>query len=236
MLCIAIALASLMGCSQIPGSTTRPALVTTTTSGAGPGDGSVADTTPIAATSPVAASSKFFGLTVLDYQNVTPQLTFGTTRTWDAHPDLDWAEANPAAAQYNFAPLNSFIDTNLSRGTQILYTFGRTPRWASTRPDAPGPYGPGQCAPPILIAWDKYVTEVVTNAAGRIKYWELWNEPDQATSYCGDISSMVAMAQHAYRIIKQIDPSATVLSPSASGAAGAAWLSFLSSRRRPAQL
>jgi hypothetical protein len=39
---------------------------------------------------------------------------------------------------------------------------------------------------------------------------------------------MVAMAQHAYAIIKKIDPSATVLSPSATGETGAAWLnSFL---------
>jgi hypothetical protein len=36
------------------------------------------------------------------------------------------------------------------------------------------------------------------------------------------------MAQHAYAIIKQIDPSATVLSPAAMGASGATWLdSFL---------
>jgi hypothetical protein len=46
--------------------------------------------------------------------------------------------------------------------------------------------------------------------------------------YCGDIPSMVTMAQHAYAIIKQIDPSATVLSPAASGETGATWLnSFL---------
>jgi hypothetical protein len=55
-----------------------------------------------------------------------------------------------------------------------------------------------------------------------------WNEPDQTASYCGDISSMVTMAQHAYAIIKSIDPSATVLSPAASGEAGATWFdSFL---------
>jgi hypothetical protein len=64
-----------------------------------------------------------------------------------------------------------------------------------------------------MFAWDQYVTDIVTNAKGPIKYWELWNEPDQAPSYCGDPSSLVVMAQHVSRIIKQIDPSATVLSP-----------------------
>jgi polysaccharide biosynthesis protein PslG len=175
-------------------------------------------------TTALPIASVFFGLSVLDYKKTNPLLIFGTTRTWDAYPALDWAEANPAAGQYNFAPLNSYIATNMSRGRQILYTFGRTPRWASTAPDAVGPYGPGQCAPPVISAWDQYVAAIVTNAAGRIKYWELWNEPDQASSYCGDLATMVTMAQHAYRIIKSIDPSAMVLSPAAGGRAGARWL------------
>ncbi len=227
MPCIAIALIALTGCTQFTNSPARPTLSPGTTAATPSGGSSDASTSPIPAPLPIA-SSALFGLTVLNYQSVTPQLTFGTTRTWDAYPALDWAEANAAAGQNNFAPLNTFIATNQSRATQILYTFGRTPRWASTSPDATGPYGPGQCAPPIISAWDQYVTAVVTNAAGRIKYWELWNEPDQAASYCGDIPSMVAMAQHAYAIIKRIDPSATVLSPAATGETGATWLnSFL---------
>ena len=156
--------------------------------------------------------------------HVSPRLTFGTTRTWDSFPALDWASANSAAGQYNFAPLNSYIAANKGRRVQIIYTFGRTPHWASTTPDAAGPYGPGQCAPPVISAWDQYVTAIVTNSAGRIKYWELWNEPDQKGFYCGDLATMAAMAQHAYRIIKSIDPSAMVLSPAATGRTGATWL------------
>ena len=223
MLCIAIALITLTGCTKVTNSPAR-AGSTLITAGGSSSDG---------ATDPIAvprqpASSTFFGLTVINYQRVTPPLTFGTTRTWDAYPALDWADANPAAEHYNFAPLNTYIATNQSANTQIVYTLGRPPQWASTRPDAASPYGRGQCAPPILAAWDQYVTAVVKNAAGRIKYWELWNEPDQKASYCGDIPSLVAIAQHAYAIIKKIDPSATVLSPSPIGAAGATWLdSFL---------
>ena len=225
---IAIALIILTGCAQVTNTPARPNLAAGTMPITAGGGSSAGATDPIAITRQAAASSTFFGLTVLNYQNVTPRLTFGTTRTWDAFPALNWAEANPAAEQYNFAPLNTYIATNQSRDTQILYTFGRTPQWASTSPNATGPYGPGQCAPPILSAWDQYVTAVVTNAAGRIKYWELWNEPDQTAWYCGDIPSMVIMAQHAYAIIKNIDPSATVLSPAPSGEAGATWFdSFL---------
>ena len=178
---------------------------------------------PLTSALPVA-SPLFFGLTVLDYANVNPTLLYNTTRTWDAHPALDWAEANPAPGVFNFAPLNTYIALNTSRNAQIVYTFGRTPLWASTNPTAPGSYSPGQCAAPTLSAWDQYVTAIVTNAAGRIRYWELWNEPDQPGTWCSDLPTMVTMAQHAYKIIKSIDPSALVLSPAPSGGAGATWL------------
>ena len=175
-------------------------------------------------TAPPIASSEFFGLTFLNYIHVSPRLTFGTTRTWDSFPALDWASANSAAGQYNFAPLNSYIAANKGRGAQIIYTFGKTPHWASTTPDAAGSPETVPCTPPAISAWDQYVTAIVTNAAGRIKYWELWNEPDQKGFYCGDLATIATMAQHAYRIIKSIDPSAMVLSPAATGRTGATWL------------
>jgi hypothetical protein len=137
---------------------------------------------------------------------------------------LDWAEANPAPHQFQFQPLDTYLSLYGSQGAEIIYTFGRTPQWASTKPDAPGAYGPGQCAAPNINAWDQYVTAVVTHAAGRIQYWELWNEPDQPLFYCGDIPAIVTMAQHAYAIIKRIAPNSTVLSPAATGGAGAGWL------------
>src|ERR1035438_4616365 len=58
---------------------------------------------------PSQAHSEFFGMTVNDFANVKPRVVFGTTRSWDGSPELDWADANPAAGQFNFTPLNRFI-------------------------------------------------------------------------------------------------------------------------------
>lgn len=179
--------------------------------------------------------ASLFGLTVLDFENVSPAIPFGTTRSWDAHPALSWSEMNPSTGVYNFDSLDDFIARNQARGAEIIYTFGRTPQWASSQPYAVGPYGPGQCAPPSdLTTWDKFVGAVVTHAAGRIRYWELWNEPNDPEFYCGDMPSMVAMAQHASKIIRDIDPSAYILSPPVTSTSGPAWLqSFLSSEGSP---
>lgn len=182
---------------------------------------------------PVPAS--FFGLTVLDFANLTPSIRFGTTRTWDAHPNLDWSDANPSAGVYNFKSLDQFIAINQARGAEIIYTFGRTPQWASSQPNIPIPYGLGQCAPPAnMDNYDNYVRAIATHVAGKIKYWELWNEPQDKRFYCGDIPTMVTMARHATQIIKSIDPAALILTPAPTGGYGPAWLgSFLSAGGAP---
>jgi PKD repeat protein len=57
----------------------------------------------------------------------------------------------------------------------------------------------------------------VTHAAGRIKYWEIWNEPNIQAYWTGTPAQLATMAEHAYGIIKSIDPNAVVISPSPSG-------------------
>jgi len=85
--------------------------------------------------SPQTASPTFFGLTVLNYQNVTPQLTYGTAqdmgRTW---PTVGWAQANPAAEQYNFNRAEYLYRYERSGNRQDCLHLGHTPQWASTTP------------------------------------------------------------------------------------------------------
>ena len=167
----------------------------------------------------------FFGMTVLDSQHVSPPLNYGTTRTWDSFPMLDWAEINSSSGVYQFQDLDAFVQLNQARGAEVIYTFGRTPRWASSKPEAPGPYGPGQCAPPAdLQNWDNYVTAIASHVGPRITYWELWNEPQDPNYYCGDMQTLLTMAEHAYRIIKSINPAAQVLTPTGTASDGPAWL------------
>lgn len=164
-------------------------------------------------------------MTVLDSEHVDPPIKFGTTRTWDSFPMLDWADINPSAGVYQFEDLDAFVQSNQTRGAEVIYTFGRTPRWASSQPDASGPYGPGQCAPPADVEdWDNYVTAIATHVGPRITYWELWNEPEDAEYYCGDMQTLLTMAQHAYRILKSINPAAQILTPATTGSNGPSWL------------
>jgi hypothetical protein len=153
-------------------------------------------------------------------------LAFGAIRSWDA-THVSWDDISTASNVYDWSGFDAWMTYVSSHGLDVLYTFGRTPLWASSKPTAHTGYGPGQCAPPTNIAdWDNFVTAVVNRAAGRIKYWELWNEPQDRTEYCGTIPQMVTMAQHAYNIIKAANPDFQVVTPATlyDKGAGPKWL------------
>ena len=56
--------------------------------------------------------------------------------------------------------------------------------------------------------WDEFIRAVISHAAGKIRLWETWNEPQSPDSvfYCGDVSTMVELQRRAYEIIKATRP------------------------------
>lgn len=177
---------------------------------------------------PGAIPDSYFGMTVHNYRTTTPwpSIPFASLRTWDT--DVNWADIQPAPNTFVWSNLDALVALAQRRGVDLIFTLGRTPRWASASPDTKSPYGPGQCAPPANIQfWDEFLRAVVNHAGGKIKFWETWNEPQSPDSefYCGDVSTMVQLQQRAYEIIKAIDPGAMVLTPSAVGGYGPSWMS-----------
>lgn len=159
-----------------------------------------------------------------------PSVSFGTMRLWDA--GVQWAQVNPSKGYYKWSTLDGWLNQAQAKKLSVIYTFGRTPRWASSKPnDTTCSYGAGQCDPPSDLNpdgtgtnqhWKDFVTAIATHAAGRIKIWEIWNEAPNAWYWTGTMSQMVRMAKDARAIIKSIDPNAILLTPSA-GIRGAAY-------------
>ena len=122
---------------------------------------------------------------------------FGLLRLWDSRA-VWWKMVDDAAA----------LEANLRYaervGAQVMFTFGEPPA-AACYPDS---------KVPLPATWTTFVRDVVTQAAGRIKYWELWNEPAVGQYWDGTIEQLAAQSAAAYRIIKELEPSAIVLSPS----------------------
>lgn len=154
----------------------------------------------------------------------------GALRIWDAAGNADdsgngaqWADISPACGVYQWSGLDARVAAAQAKQADVLMTLGgRTPRWASARPDetsaTPGggsPYGAGQAAEPAnLQDWRDWVTAVATRYKGRIRYWEIWNEPMFKYFYTGTPDKLLELWREAHAIIKAIDPANQVLTPS----------------------
>ena len=145
-----------------------------------------------------------------------PSVGFGGIRLWDTY--TNWNDLNPSQGNYDWAALDSWLALAQSHRVDVLYSFGGTPTWASSNPTGTCAYNLGGCyAPANMQDWDDFVRALVTHSAGRIKYWELWNEADLQEFWSGGTPTLVTMTQHAYDIIKSVDPTAIVLTPSSTG-------------------
>ena len=170
----------------------------------------------------------YFGMHMHSAHGKTPwpSVTFGSWRLWDAA--VNWAKLEPNKGDWRWEILDRDVELARQHNVDLLLTLGRTPRWASARPNEPqdSRYGnPGERAEPRdLQDWRDYVRTVATRYKGRIHEYEIWNEPNARNFYTGTPSAMADLAREAYAILKQVDSSNVVLSPSPSGTIGSNWL------------
>jgi hypothetical protein len=158
--------------------------------------------------------------------------TLGGIRLWD--DGLKWMNLNPSDGTYDWSSLDDWLGDAEGSGEDVLYTFGAVPQWATSGKapgmcNSPGPYA---CMAPSDVNSDgtgtdayfqNFVTALVNHAAGRIAYYELWNEPDCTCFWDGTTAQLVRMGADAAAIIRSLDPAAKILSPSAHGPTMATW-------------
>ena len=194
---------------------------------------------------PLAAQTqvprKYFGMQMhsgVITRQPWPVVSFGTMRLWDA--GVQWHDINTAPGVYDWTKLDLWLADAKAHDADVLYAFARTPQWASSNPYDPScGEGPGLCDPPNDLNadgtgsdqhWQDFVTAIVTHSKNssnaHIQYWELWNEAYNPLSWSGTIPQMIRMSRDATRIIKSIDPTAVILSPSVDieGSKGRNWL------------
>ncbi len=179
---------------------------------------------PVATSSQAVVPETFFamsGSSGLLYSQPWPIVSFGDFRLWDTA--TGWEQINTAPGSFQWGVLDSWLTKIQAHHSNVTYTFGRVPAWASSKPlDTTCSYGPGSCDPPNDLSpdgsgsnqhWKDFVASIVQHAAGRIQTWELWNEPQNSFFWNGTVAQMVRMAKDAHDIIKAADPTAIFVSP-----------------------
>lgn len=143
-----------------------------------------------------------------------PTEPHGMLRFWDTN--TGWKHIEPAKGTWDWTTLDTYIASarQANPNMQFIYTFGLTPQWAALYPNQPGAYGPGTVSEPAdMQDWIDYVTAVANHCKGKIKYYEIWNEPHSSSFWGGTPEKLAEMGQAAYAALKAVDPSIQVISP-----------------------
>jgi hypothetical protein len=141
-----------------------------------------------------------------------PPVGFKTLRLWDAA--VNWASLEPQKGQWDFSLLDRFVNEAQARSMDVVLTLGQSPTWASARPGDVSYNGQGAPAEPRNIQdWRDYVSTIATRYRGKIKFFEIWNEPNDPNFFSGSVPKMVELTDEAAAILKSVDASNTVISP-----------------------
>lgn len=172
----------------------------------------------------LAVPATFFGIHIHRYATgarttPTPTVQADLWRTHDA--SVFWPDIETSAGVYDWTDLDRLVSSAEALGMAVCYTIAWTPTFYASDLTKYSQYGSsqGHPTPPTDIAnFENFVTALATRYAGRIAYYEVWNEPNYRSSttvgtWFGTTAQLVALANSAYTIIKAIDPAATVLSP-----------------------
>jgi hypothetical protein len=152
-----------------------------------------------------------------------PSAPFGSIRLWDS--STKWFELEPKPGEYKWNFLDQWLDLAQEHHVDVMYTFGGVPTWASQSANDEKCKSwnmPGSCHPPADLHEDgsgsdqmfkDFVTAIAKHAHGRIKYWEVWNEPHNLFFWHGTMPQMVRLTEDLRDIVKSIDPNAIVVAP-----------------------
>ena len=130
-----------------------------------------------------------------------------------------WAEIEPDArgvywdarwGQSSWAKYDEIVDLANEYGLDVLARLDTSPPWA--RPGNPWPATP----PTDVRDYGDYVAAVVGRYMGRVRYFQLWNEPNLASEWGEqpvDAAAVAALLAEGYRRAKAANPEAVIVAP-----------------------
>ncbi len=130
--------------------------------------------------------------------------------------DFLWSDIEPKKGEFDFSKYDLFVDLLDKNGIGILGILNYSADWASA-------CGKWNCPPADTSLFVSYAREVIKRYKDKVKYWEVWNEPDSGT-YWQPQDGMKAygkLLKEVYLAAKEIDPECKVLNGGlANGLAG----------------
>jgi len=120
--------------------------------------------------------------------------------------DFLWADIEPEAGKFSFKKYDQIVSVLNKYNIHILGILDYSADWAASCRE-------WNCPPEYNSLFVNYAKEVVNRYKDRIKYWEIWNEPDSATYWSKQdgLKSYCALLKDVYTALKEVDPECKIL-------------------------
>ena len=156
-----------------------------------------------------------FGMHVPTIANGTdPGVTYGSVRLWDS--GVTWGQVQQKKNLYWWNGLDAAIANANSQNVSTLYVLGGTPTWAATNKKQGTYPNKGAASVPKMKDWKAWVKAVTSRYAASIDSYQIWNEADLKNYWAGTPKQMADLTKAAAKIIRQNDPTATIVSASST--------------------
>jgi len=121
--------------------------------------------------------------------------------------DFSWGTVEGPQGNWHYESLDRVVEEANKTGINMLGLLMGRPSW-------------GRPLWEKLDAWLLYVENVVKRYKGKVRYWEVWNEPNLYPRFwdkAGDAENYALVLKATYKKIKAIDPEATVVYAGTAG-------------------
>jgi polysaccharide biosynthesis protein PslG len=120
--------------------------------------------------------------------------------------DFSWQYIEPLQGGFDFTKYDALVELLTRNNIGILGILDYTADWAS-------PTRQWNCPNPNNTLFVKFASAVALRYKGKVKYWEVWNEPDSLVYWTPQdcMKGYVGLLKEVYAALKAIDPDCKVL-------------------------
>jgi polysaccharide biosynthesis protein PslG len=117
--------------------------------------------------------------------------------------DFYWSDIEPEKGRFEFEKYDRLVEILSKRNIKVLGLLGYNAAWAGSEWNTP----------PDPDAFAHFAEKTAEHFKDRVKYWEVWNEPDYPAYWTpqDNLKTYAALLKKVYAALKQADPSSVVL-------------------------
>jgi len=120
--------------------------------------------------------------------------------------DFLWRDIEPEEGVFDFSKYDTIVEVVTRNNLQILGLLNYCVEWAS-------PCGQWNYPSGDNCAFVNYACKTIEHYKGKIKYWEVWNEPDSSTYWQPQdgLKGYCSLLKEVYLAAKEVDPECIIL-------------------------